>query len=127
MNQYDHEKNYVPHSMAGGAIIGAILGGPVGAFVGGLIGGIIGLGISEDNGEWCDMASKRKTTDLVARLVGTFIVIILFYYLAFPAVLNFINGVEQFVGSSEFLIGALFGSFAVIFIIALTQRRFRMF
>ena len=45
----DTKKNYVPHSMAGGAIIGAIFGGPVGAFVGGVIGGIIGLGVSEDH------------------------------------------------------------------------------
>lgn len=51
MNQDNQEKNYVPHAMAGGAIIGAIFGGPVGAFVGGLIGGIVGLGMSEDEGK----------------------------------------------------------------------------
>ncbi len=45
------KRNYVPHAMAGGAVIGAIAGGPVGAFVGGILGGLIGLGVSEEENE----------------------------------------------------------------------------
>ncbi|MHB8559939.1 MAG: hypothetical protein ACYDAP_02060 [Thermoplasmataceae archaeon] len=43
-------KNFVPHTMTGGAIIGGIIGDPIGAFVGGLLGDLVGLGMSEDMG-----------------------------------------------------------------------------
>ena len=73
------------------------------------------------------MENERKTMSVAIWLVIALGAVTLFYYFAVPPILNFISNAMQFLTSTEFLVGFIFGVFTVILVTSLTHNRFKFF